>query len=219
MTKWLLIVVGIAVLTVTIFFVRFASDSEMGSLQSVHPSPDQMESVTSPALESAANSLERPPLQNGGSRVNARDELTDTTAIQSPLHDQATESVERVELENFALEPENRGGGMPGLVILPEGSYGAGTGPSQEDFALPGPEVDAGDLVNAGASRQAPESVPDGLEPPANNNLLNTGPSQMDLGLAGPGQEEREIIEASGSDAGPTEEMAEDQPLPVRQAE
>jgi len=216
LTKWLLIVVGIAVLTVTIFFVRFASDSEMGSLQSEHPSPGQMESVASPVLESAANSLERPPLQDGGSRVNARVELTDTTAIQSPQQDQATGSVERMELENFALEAENRGGGMPGLVILPQGSYGAGTGPSQEDFGFPGPEDGAGDLADSAALRQTSESASNGLQPPANNDLPSAGPSQTDLGLPGPGQEETEIIESLGSDAGQTEDRAEDQPLPVR---
>ena len=216
MTKWMSIVIGIVVLTAIFLFVRFVSVSGNALQQSEQPSTNQIKSASDPAPDSVASRLEQRPLGNGNGSSGVKLEATDAQAVQSVTRYQGLESGGPIASEIVGREPENSGIDMPGLVIPPEGAYGAGTGPSQEDFGLPGPELDARDLADAGASRQATESAPVGLEPPAGNDLLNTGPSQTDLGLPGPGQEESQTTESSRFDAGLTDDQDEDQPLPAR---
>ena len=156
MNKWLPIVAGIVVLTAILLVARFVSDSEFDARQTTP--------VTNPAVEAVAEPLEAPP-SGGGAALDRTDyEIIDAAAVPALSQDQVAGSVGRIE-QNGAGSGSGAGtDNMPGLVMPASGSTGAGTGPSQDNFELSGPET-GGDVTSAGPRNTAPEVNPESPAP------------------------------------------------------
>jgi len=215
LTKWLPIVVGIAALMAVFLIARFLSESGNVLKPSEQPSTQLIESVIDPAPETAASRLEQTPSANGNESSSSRHEAADTKAVQSVTRYQGTESGEPAEPEIVGRVSGKRGIDMPGLLVWPGVADGAGTGPSKDDFGLPGPEVGARNVVDAGPLMRVTESDPESVAPQTDIDFLDSGPSQTNLGLPGPGEEQQTIAESSVPDAGQTDERDEGQPLPT----
>ena len=213
MNKWLPIVAGIVVLAAVLLVARFVSDSEIDSPGKEQTPARQAIPITSPEAEAVADPSEPTRLDSGAGFD--RDEYTTggATAVPATSQNQVAGSVGRVEQDVAGSGPDTGGHDMPGLVMPASDSTGAGTGPSQDKFGMPGPEM-GGDVTSAGPRGPVPEAVLDRSAPQPDTDSLIEGPSQVDLGLPGPGEPHGGLIESSDSGADLMEEPDGDQALP-----
>jgi hypothetical protein len=210
------IAVGIVVLTAVFFFARLTSDSAKESVESERLSTSQTEPAANPAPAASAIRSGQTQMDETYGSGSSKGETTVAEDIQPARQELVNGPVSRVEPATPGGEPANLDTDMPGLVIYPAGSAGGTSGPSQDDFGMPGPTYSDGNSADSGPSSPAPEAVPEGSVPPLGIDPVEPGPSQVDLGLPGPGQAESGLTDPSGTEGELKEDRVGDQPLPSR---